>query len=1307
MASARSKVPVGSAQWILEERRQADQFVEQEAEEFSFSVRNEMEWLNEHMGEIFSQNELNVADVFKTPGKLRGKTPRTARKRNPLEARAPLTDIFAPNLHNVPSPAHNTQFFKQVSSIQIAEDPESPPKIRTKQSAHNSPQPIHQKPQSRTLPTDSGYHDASEDEDEMDMDAENQPPAAQSSALKESPRKAQQSPEIEMANGEGEDGEERATEESFVSAKSGFHSRNPSKEDNTEDDAATVPDYDDDDMDLVGGAQEDFEQTQEEANVESTQYSMGERTASAMNSVLNHGEESQQPETADAENMDEPEQSRTPSQGSSPVKPLLRKSSLTFSSLPAREPIASKKSFGSRLSRASHGEQLKRGSQYGRYTSGKSLGGSQPAAKLDSQVDDDESDAGDEERPEMPRVESDTTKVHNKTSTQRLHDRINMLGQSQETRTGKSISSGASIVETKYPQLPDVEDEKSPVEEAPKQATQNAPPTHMAGEDEDDDWITPVLPTVPSTLVRPFALKPHLETSPAAKSRSPFRFSPQRPVLGHSKSSSVPNFESPHNSPERPKSSHHKMASVSQPNLNGAVESNTPFGSPSEKRHADGPLSASKSRLYSVFKSARNIFASSAGTSAQARIEALSPPSTRSKGEIDVPSMEEVFSPVRAKADTRPAIHDSGISATAVGSPSRNTQSQKMDAVNETENPEELANEFEDEEKHQAASEANDSQDNERPTTMAATEDSQAAQDDAVPRSGATSRAETLASRDDDVHSADEMPPPPAKAQPAPRAREQRSKLAKPGKSTIRQPATHIKVGLGSSQLGRKPTALPTNVDLAQSLQGTFAPSAKAPTEPSAPRSFTKSTNGAPVAKPNSLALAAKKKEEEEQKAQEKADRKKRIEQQKAARAAKAEEERRKAEEERRLETQRKAAEQQRVQEAKRAANKQALALEAKKLEQQRAAASRPQSRANDLVKKPKQKPNPYIKQRKLRSQVHALQQEKSHALPRGDLAGARPLSRMNTVQDLNLNRPNPPINPAKPPKRVFQAEIDEPVPRPQIQRNGPSFQRLDAKRRKTDEDEESTNNRRSVMAPPIRQSNIRKPVYPDRERVLSVLEKAKEPPAKFQHGYMTAPSSSAPAHPHASSIFKQTVTAQHQMQHRTPGHPNDMATISKAKIPFADAPSSSAPAASAAGPSNPYKTPMRGTTTTKTIPTASPHFPTPELPEIATDSEDSDSDSDSGAAAFKAPSWVNSPALRELLSQQQLVDPMEVFGPIPELRMEEIFKNKERQKRFRDRTSSANWNGTDRLTEEERKRDKEAREKMMKDGGWTFGTAS
>lgn len=104
MAAVRSRAQqVGSAQWINDENDQVSQFCTQEAEDFAFSARNEVEWLNEHMVEIFSKNQVyglcsrehldsltmnrNVTEIFKTPGKLRGKTPRTARKRNPLEVR--------------------------------------------------------------------------------------------------------------------------------------------------------------------------------------------------------------------------------------------------------------------------------------------------------------------------------------------------------------------------------------------------------------------------------------------------------------------------------------------------------------------------------------------------------------------------------------------------------------------------------------------------------------------------------------------------------------------------------------------------------------------------------------------------------------------------------------------------------------------------------------------------------------------------------------------------------------------------------------------------------------------------------------------------------------------------------------------------------------------------------------------------------------------------------------------------------------------------------------------------------------------
>ncbi len=62
MASLRtaSRLQVGSATWISEERTSALQIAEAEAEEFTFSARNELDWLNEHMAEIFNENQLYV-----------------------------------------------------------------------------------------------------------------------------------------------------------------------------------------------------------------------------------------------------------------------------------------------------------------------------------------------------------------------------------------------------------------------------------------------------------------------------------------------------------------------------------------------------------------------------------------------------------------------------------------------------------------------------------------------------------------------------------------------------------------------------------------------------------------------------------------------------------------------------------------------------------------------------------------------------------------------------------------------------------------------------------------------------------------------------------------------------------------------------------------------------------------------------------------------------------------------------------------------------------------------------------------------
>ena len=55
--------------------------------------------INCRFSELSQDDELplidqsDVAEIFKTPGKLRGKTPRTARK-NPFEARAVSVSLF-------------------------------------------------------------------------------------------------------------------------------------------------------------------------------------------------------------------------------------------------------------------------------------------------------------------------------------------------------------------------------------------------------------------------------------------------------------------------------------------------------------------------------------------------------------------------------------------------------------------------------------------------------------------------------------------------------------------------------------------------------------------------------------------------------------------------------------------------------------------------------------------------------------------------------------------------------------------------------------------------------------------------------------------------------------------------------------------------------------------------------------------------------------------------------------------------------------------------------------------------------------
>jgi len=361
------------------------------------------------------------------------------------------------------------------------------------------------------------------------------------------------------------------------------------------------------------------------------------------------------------------DESRSPSQGSSPVKHLVRKSSLTFAALPAQEPLTTKKSIGARVSRTSHVDQarnvMNRGSFLGRFTNGKSLGAARHT-ESDSDVGGDEPEIEEPVRSALDREESDgdakMTKLHNKSSTQRLHDKINMLGKSQPARPTMSIPPSAVISNTSYPELPET---NLHIQESTQRALHPPEPrAKITPEEDDDDWIKPP-PTQSHQPNRPQLPKsttmdvmenirgkrnicdedfgPGYYDEHAFKEPSVIRpdatGNPTTSTTRLARSASAALLASPSRTQADAEGYDYKenRASAVVPNtLDQPPMSTTPVGTPRPKHNVDGPISASKSKLQSIMKTARGLFTSSAGVSAQAKIEALSSPSTRTRSKL-------------------------------------------------------------------------------------------------------------------------------------------------------------------------------------------------------------------------------------------------------------------------------------------------------------------------------------------------------------------------------------------------------------------------------------------------------------------------------------------------------------------------------------------------------------------------------------------------------------------------------------------------------------------------------------------------
>lgn len=950
--------------------------------------------------------------MFKTPGKLRGKTPRTARKVNALVPnRQPLSDIFAPSAHIAPPAQNATSFYDKVAHFQIAEDrdDEASKELRSK-SRSKSPQRM-----GKPGNTDSGYHGMTEDEmDAMDADALTETATVTSSQGQKQNEQVQKVPlrEHQPRPQPTRQGTGRMSDESFLSAREEVESRNVPQEpaeERSDEENATAPN--------------------EEMAVDEPQ--VGETPAQAS------GPESERNET-EAESHDqemEDEAPQSPSDTSSPEKPLQRKSSFNFSGLPAREPLAAKRSVGGRNSQIDIGRH------------------SVLAVRATNATNDND-------QPEPDEMEE--TAAQAKTVTQTLHEKIMMLGKTKESRTSKSIPQSVLGAQAVYPQLPAAE-----AGELPATETAEAVPM-MNGdadlEDDDDDWIAPTKPTGQP------AQSKHLMQDAQQQSTTPAG-SPARYAF-HQKSISTTQIPTP----PRPVSSHglQKSQSISNPSLAnaaGVMASKTPAGTPAGRKHHDGPLSASKNKLWSALKSAKSIFASSASASAAAKLEAHSHHSPAPPRSPKRDAFEDQFRDAAQGVYNMPgALYSNLQFQQPPSSPARQKSAKSNSPSRKTRSSTESDKKKDKEAKAQrkAEEELEKAREKERAKATKQLEEQRKADELEARKQAEKEKQQAEQARpttaESESQSANEMPsrPPPKSMLPAGKLRAP-GRLARPGTREPPQAASRpapvsIRVASQSQRVGQSVPQPSLSKSQHESMAPPPPPKTGLRTASAQGNVRASSAQPANNARVRALEAAARKKEADERAAAKKLEAKRELERKRAA----------KAEEERRADEERKAAERARVEEAKLERQRKAEhhAAEAKKREQARFAEQRrfEEERAREEERKAQA----------ARDLAEAIKRERAVQAPmhaRVDVGGTlRQLSKQ-TVQS----------NPLKPAKRVLQGEDEEhersvgpAPPRPGLQRGPASYQQNDAKRRRTNEEDEIVE-RHSVMAPPKRPSNMRK----------------------------------------------------------------------------------------------------------------------------------------------------------------------------------------------------------------------------------------
>ncbi|KAI9809232.1 MAG: hypothetical protein M1825_002523 [Sarcosagium campestre] len=104
--SSLNMMKLGSGYWICAEQLEINRITNEVIEDFTYSVRDEAEWLREHRRDVLdsiSSKNINMVELLKTPSRLRGRIapppPSTRRKRKSAEKRTekrqPLGEMFA------------------------------------------------------------------------------------------------------------------------------------------------------------------------------------------------------------------------------------------------------------------------------------------------------------------------------------------------------------------------------------------------------------------------------------------------------------------------------------------------------------------------------------------------------------------------------------------------------------------------------------------------------------------------------------------------------------------------------------------------------------------------------------------------------------------------------------------------------------------------------------------------------------------------------------------------------------------------------------------------------------------------------------------------------------------------------------------------------------------------------------------------------------------------------------------------------------------------------------------------------------